>query len=212
MLPTKEDLYTEFKTSFGEEVIVALVAFANAKGGRVYVGVNDKGEAVGVDLEPESLPKWINEIKHKTEPSVIPDADIEEVDGRRVVVLSVQEYPIKPVAAKGRYYKRQANSNHQLSATEIANMILQTRNTSWDSYPHIGASFASLSEDKIKTFIGKVNLAGRFRLPDDPREALEKLGFVQDGCPTNAAWLLFSKDDPHYNVHIGRFKTPSTTR
>ncbi len=70
MFPTKEDLHTEFKTSFNEDVIVTLVAFANAKGGRVYVGVNDRGEAVGVDLEPESVQKWINEIKHKTEPSV----------------------------------------------------------------------------------------------------------------------------------------------
>lgn len=33
MLPVKEDLHTEFKTSFNEDVIVALVASANAKKG-----------------------------------------------------------------------------------------------------------------------------------------------------------------------------------
>ena len=43
MLPLKEDLHTEFKTSFNEEVIVTLVAFANAKGGKAYMGLNDKG-------------------------------------------------------------------------------------------------------------------------------------------------------------------------
>ena len=96
-----------------------------------------------------------------------------------------------------------------MSATEIADFILQSRNTSWDSYPHSGTTYLALSEDKIKNFIGKVNSAGRFRLPDNPREALEKLGFMQDGVPTNAAWLLFAQDDSHYNVHIGRFKTPS---
>ena len=37
-LPNREDLHTEFKTSFNEEVIVSFVAFANAKGGKVYVG------------------------------------------------------------------------------------------------------------------------------------------------------------------------------
>ena len=83
MLPSKEDLHTEFKTSFNEEVIVTLVAFANAKGGKVYVGVNDEGMAVGVDLSPESVQNWINEIKQKTEPSIIPDVDVEDVDGRR---------------------------------------------------------------------------------------------------------------------------------
>ena len=32
---------------------------------------------------------------------------------------------------------------------------------------------------------------------------------LQDGIPTNAAMILFSKRDLRYNVHIGRFKTPS---
>lgn len=46
-------------------------------------------------------------------------------------------------------------------------------------------------------------------MPESPREALSKLGMIQDGVPTNSAYLLFAADDPHYNVHIGRFKTPS---
>ena len=209
MLPEKEDWKVEFKSSFGEEVIVSLVAFANAKGGTVYVGVNDKGDAVGVDLNPESVAKWINEIKQKTEPSIIPDAEVFDAKGKTVVELSVQEYPVKPVSVKGRYYKRQQNSNHLLSAIEISDMILQSRNTSWDSYPYVGTTIHSLSEAKIRTFIGKVNAAGRFRLPETPFEALEKMGMIRQGIPTNAAYLLFAQDNTHYNVHIGRFKTPS---
>ncbi len=41
MLPTQEDIKTEFKQSFTDDVIIALVAFANAKGGKVYVGMRD---------------------------------------------------------------------------------------------------------------------------------------------------------------------------
>jgi len=41
MLPTKEDTKTEFKQSFTDDVIVALTAFANTKGGNVYVGMCD---------------------------------------------------------------------------------------------------------------------------------------------------------------------------
>ena len=158
MLPLKESLHTEFKTSFNEEVTVSLVAFANAKGGKVYVGVNDKGKPVGVELEPESLQKWINEIKHKTEPSIIPDADIEEIEGKQVVVLSVQEYPIKPVSVKGRYYKRQANSNHQLSAGEIADMHLQTVNSSWDFYPSHNKGLDDIDFDKEVSSIGRIKI------------------------------------------------------
>ncbi len=41
-------------------------------------------------------------------------------------------------------------------------------------------------------------------------DALEKLKMIQKGIPTNAAMILFSKENLFYNVHIGRFKTAST--
>ena len=47
MLPTKEDIRTEFKQSFTDDVIVSLVAFVNAKGGDVYVGMCDDGTVCG---------------------------------------------------------------------------------------------------------------------------------------------------------------------
>jgi len=42
-LPKEENQTVEFKTSFNEDVIETLVAFSNAKGGTVYVGVLDTG-------------------------------------------------------------------------------------------------------------------------------------------------------------------------
>ena len=65
----------EFKKNFNDEVIVSLNAFANSKGESVYIGIMDNGEIIGVDLHAESVINWINEIKHKTEPSIIPDAE-----------------------------------------------------------------------------------------------------------------------------------------
>ncbi|HEY9221990.1 MAG TPA: ATP-binding protein [Lutibacter sp.] len=42
-------------------------------------------------------------------------------------------------------------------------------------------------------------------------ENLQKLKLVgTQGIITNAAWLLFAKENTGYNVHLGRFKTPST--
>ena len=47
LIPKKESSTIEFKASFNEDVIETLVAFANTKGGTVYVGVSDKGKAHG---------------------------------------------------------------------------------------------------------------------------------------------------------------------
>jgi len=50
MIPKTENSQTEFKTSFNDEVIISLVAFSNAGGGAVYLGVEDNGNIKGVVL------------------------------------------------------------------------------------------------------------------------------------------------------------------
>lgn len=69
-----------------------------------------------------------------TSPSIIPEVEIVETDGKTIAVMTIGEFPVKPISFKGRYYKRVANSNHLLSVTEIANMHLQSLQLSWDSY------------------------------------------------------------------------------
>jgi ATP-dependent DNA helicase RecG len=63
LLQQGESEVLEFKTSFGREVMVTLMAFANAKGGRLLLGVNNKHEVVGVSVSQESPQQWINQIK-----------------------------------------------------------------------------------------------------------------------------------------------------
>ena len=209
LLKQGEGLMIEFKTSFTEEVITSLVAFGNAKGGTVYIGITDKADVKGVVFGKETLADWMNEIKNKTSPAIIPNADVLEYDNKSIVALSVAEYPVKPIAFKGRYYQRIKNTNHLLSSIEIANLSLKSRQVSWDSYEFSGATIHDLQQGKLDEFIRKVNNAGRFLLPTNPVTALEKLGMLLKNVPTNAAMILFSKRDLHYNVHIGRFKSPS---
>lgn len=114
-----ENQQVEFKTSFSDAVIETLVAFSNTNGGVVLIGVSDENEIKGVQTGKETTVKWINEIKNKTTPSLIADIDIVELIGFKIVVLTVIEYPIKPISFKGKYFKRVANSNHLLSVDEI---------------------------------------------------------------------------------------------
>lgn len=121
----------------------------------------------------------------------------------------LNEFPIKPVSFKGKYYKRVANSNHQMNLTEIANMHLQSLQLSWDAYEAVGISYENLDTDKIDSFFVKVNESGRFRIKGDRISNLQKLNLLKGDKPTNAAKLLFGKEQTLYNIHIGRFKTPS---
>ena len=198
----------EFKTSFERETIETLVAFANTQGGVVIVGVADDGAVQGVTLGKETLNNWLVQIKSATSPSIIPDIVASETEGKTVVLLSVDEYPVKPVHTRGKYFKRFAASNHQLALSEITNLYMQSLQLSWDSYEAPRNSLDALSLAKIEKFIEQVNLGGRFSLDNSPLLALEKLKYIVNNRPTWAALLLFAEEPLRHHIHIGRFKTP----
>jgi len=200
----------EFKSSFDKTCIETLVAFANAKGGRVLVGVTDKGIVQGTTLGKESLNEWLVQIKASTSPSIIPELDVHRLDGKTLVVISVAEFPVKPVSTKGRYYKRVANTNQALNANEISDLYMQSLQLSWDAYPAHNAGLDDLSMVKVDKFVQQVNAGGRFALGTaDGLTALQKLNYISQGHPTWAAMLLFAKEPLRHHIHIGRFKTPS---
>ncbi len=205
-----ESQQTEFKSSFNVEAMESITAFANTEGGCVLVGVSNKGKIVGVDTNEESVQQWVNEIKSKTEPAILVDAACYEIEGKTVVVLSVPEYPVKPIALQGRFYKRIGNSNHLLSATEIANLSMLSLQVSWDSFPALGKTLEDLDTESIDRFIERVSSNGRLSLSGKTwTDKLRKLKLINGETPTNAAYLLFGKGNIGYNVHAGRFKTPS---
>ena len=115
LIDSGESQTLEFKSSFDKACIETLVAFANAQGGSVLVGVSDAGVLSGVTLGKETLNEWVGQIKHSTTPSLIPEISSHDINGKTIVQIQVDEFPVKPVNTKGRYFKRVTNSNQSLA-------------------------------------------------------------------------------------------------
>ncbi|MGM0635457.1 MAG: ATP-binding protein [Bacteroidota bacterium] len=207
IINTGETTTVEFKTNFNNEVVETLVAFANAQGGKVLIGISNDKNVVGVSLQEESVQNWINEIKQKTAPSLIPDADVLEIAFKKVLVFTIKEYPIKPVSFRGRYYKRMANANHLLSVEEVVNMHLQTINSSWDYHTNNYSKIDDISFEKVQSAIEVINKNGTI-INEDPINFLFKKDLIKNEKLTNAAFLLFTKKDTVITtVELGRFQT-----
>jgi ATP-dependent DNA helicase RecG len=204
----------EFKEKFDEKTVESAVAFANAKGGIILIGVSDKGNIIGVDIGKETLIRWANQISDKTEPQLIPEIEVFESKGKQVVAVKVPEYPLKPVSVRGRCFKRINNSNRSMNAQEIAEMHLQSTGMSWDRLPAVGETLKDLDLEKVKNYIRKARDIGRkgFREEEEinPVQVLEKMKLIIDGKPTWAASLLFGKEGKRFLsqavIHCGRFK------
>ena len=210
LIANGENDKVEFKTSFKNDSIESIVAFANTKGGSLLISVNDTGEVIGVDLGKETLQNHLNHIKQNTEPSVIPDVEVIMIDGKELLLITVNEYPIKPVSYKGRYYKRIQNSNHLMTPTEIADMHLKVLNLSWDAYIYPDAGVDALDMQKIEKFQKRVNEIGRFSIEEDTLTTLQKLKLIKDNKPTIASMLLFAKEPIRTHIRVGRFKDDIT--
>lgn len=198
----------EFKESFNDAVIETLAAFANASGGTVFVGVSDNGMVRGVSISRKTIPQWLNEIKTKTDAAIVPVVEIENAGGKSVACFKVPEYPVKPVAFRGRYYLRRKNSNHLMTTDEVANQHLQTLNTSWDYYLDREHTLDHISLEKVRQFIDRANTHRKNPIKDDPITVLKKHNLLRDGGITFGCYLLFNKEEYLFtDINAGLFQS-----
>lgn len=83
----------EFKQSLRQpkEIVRSLVAMANARGGKLLVGVRDDGEIVGVTVGNDTVANLVErDIKPHTSPKLLPSIDEVIVNGKTVLVLTVK--------------------------------------------------------------------------------------------------------------------------
>ena len=89
LIAAGESQTLEFKASFSNEAVEAVAAFSNSSGGTVLLGIVDNGQIPGLNLTAEKLQQWVNEVKTKTTPAILPEAEAIMLDGRIVAALRV---------------------------------------------------------------------------------------------------------------------------
>jgi len=203
----------EFKTSFGKDVIETAVAFANTRGGIVLIGVSDAGTVSGQVFGREALRDYVNRIAVATELSVIPDAEMVLIGESEVMALSVSEFPLKPVATRGRCYRRSGSNTRQMTPSEIAEMHLHSTGQSMDAVIVSRKTTADIDLNAVQEYMRWAAKQGRrnFSEKDDPLRVLKKLELIRSEQEiTRAAILLFGKNPQspltQAVVHAGRLR------
>ncbi len=156
-----ESKTVEFKETFDNKTIETAVAFANTRGGHIFIGVSDKGAKKGVQIGKETLIGWTNNISQGTQPRIIPEVESSKIEDKIIAVIQIKEFPIKPVSTKGRCYRRVENSNRLMTPHDIAEMHLHSTGTSWDKMLAPDATMSDIDPEKIKRYIRRSSDAGR---------------------------------------------------
>jgi ATP-dependent DNA helicase RecG len=204
----------ELKQSTGatREIVETVSAFANARGGTVLIGVTNTGYICGVTIGQDTLEALSNTIQMQTDPKVFPILTTAVIHDKTVVVLHVEESPMKPVLVQGRGFKRIGRSNHVLSSAEVVQLSLASHSLSWDAGPAEGYGLAHLDPEAVRRFLVAAQQERHLGIsPEMPLgEALEKLDLWYHGQLTRAALLLFGREPQRFlrqsEVRAARFK------
>ena len=100
-----ENQNTELKLILTRNIKKEIVAFANTNDGRIYIGINDNGEVIGVQNPQKELEALSGMIREgiKSDLTLFTSIYIEQINGKDIIVVNVKEGPNKPyyLADKG---------------------------------------------------------------------------------------------------------------
>jgi len=94
----KEHQHIEWKETWHDEYLRWLCGFANADGGVLVIGRNDRGEVVGVPNAHKLLVDLPNKIRDVL--GIMAAVDLVKKRGRELVEIRVPAYP-SPISYKG---------------------------------------------------------------------------------------------------------------
>jgi ATP-dependent DNA helicase RecG len=196
----------EFKRHWTDQALEDLAAFANTRGGTLYVGVEDDGEVVGVADPDAEMQRIANTVASRL--GLTPSVSRRCIDGQEVIEIRVE--PARGVVGlNGRYRTRVGSTNRDLSPEQLGRLVLERSGQSWDGLP------SALHLDRVPgSAIRRFTDLAKRRLPkidaNEPERTLQNLGLLREGRLTNAAVLLFTERPqaifPAARLRIGVFK------
>ena len=128
-----ENEYCELKSILTKDIKKEIIAFANTKGGKIYIGIDDKNTILGMNNIDNTLQSLTGMINEGIKPSLIEYTQIktEKFDDKDIIVIEIQSGPNKPyyLADKGLkpsgVYLRHGASSIPASDEMIRKMIFE---------------------------------------------------------------------------------------
>lgn len=205
-----ENQNIEYKESWRDEYLKWVCGFANAHGGKLFVGVNDKGQVVGVDKPKKLIEDIPNKVKDLM--GILVDVNSREENGVAFVEIVVEPYPY-PISYRGHYYQRCGATNQELTGAALDRFMLRRQGKTWDGVPVPHLKVDDLDNATFTLFRKYAKMSGRMEeadLQDNNKELLEKLRLYEGTYLKRAAVLLFHPDPEKYvtgvYVKIGFFR------
>jgi ATP-dependent DNA helicase RecG len=214
-----ESYYREFKSGFegppnkkapreiGEikyDIAKTLVAFANADGGELFVGIEDDNSVIGLPHKPDKIQEILNSPKDcimKETPIPLKQSTIVDYDGSKVLYFSVSKgTDFVHLTSKGECFQRKDRESVPTASEKIIFQREEKISREYDREFVEIAKITDLDQDLLET------VAHRISKLMSPEKLLQYLDLAEfDGTTLKlrrAALLLFSKKSNRWHPRL----------
>lgn len=211
-----ENQNIEWKESWRDEYLKWICGFANAQGGKIYIGTDDEGSIIGV---PDSK-KLLEDIPNKVRDilGILVDVNLLGQDDKDYIEICVAPSSY-PVNYKGEYHYRSGSTKQLLKGAALTEFLLSKTGYKWDAVPMDGVTVEELDKESFDIFRREALRSGRMTEEDlkmSNRQLLDSLGLLDQGKLKRAAILLFHRNPEKWvtgaYIKIGYFGEGSDLR
>jgi ATP-dependent DNA helicase RecG len=209
----QENQSTEWKSVWNDEYLAWICGFANAKGGKLFIGVDNNGNIVGLKNSRKLMEDLPNKIQNAMGITVNITLHEDREGHKEYIEIDVPPHPVA-ISCKGSFYYRSGATNQMLKGAELETFIMRRRGVHWDSSPLPRVDFSNIDESVVKDFCERAVKKGRLDesvTSESVENIIRKLRMRNGEYLTNAALLAFGKDIDRWFtgafIKVGFFET-----
>ncbi len=212
----KENQLIEWKETWRDEFLRWICGFANAQGGALEIGKNNRGAVVGLANAEKLLEDIPNKVRDIL--GIIVEVNLHTDNGKDWLEIVVEPYP-SPISYKGEYHYRSGSTKQELKGAALDRFLMRRQGRRWDDAPTPGFGVNEFSQAALKIFRTKAAKSGRVTedvLKDSDEVLLENLQLTEGQYLRRAAALLFGSKPEKYvsgaYIKLGFFVTDDDLR
>ena len=197
----------EFKSTWNDEYLKVISAFANSNGGKLILGLDDRGQPIGLKNANKLLEDIPNKIRSKL--GIIPSVELEKTDNHEIIHILVSPSSV-PISYNGKFYLRSGSTVQELRGRDLADFLIRKTGITWDDAIEDRGNFDLIDMTTIDDFkryaVDRISSIAR---ETDVTILLQKLNLIEKSKLKRATILLFGKDPQRFYsqsvVRIGKF-------
>ena len=186
----------EYKESWRDEYLRWVCGFANANGGKIYIGKNDKGDVCGVKDSKKLLEDIPNKIRNTL--GIVADVNLHVDDCGEYIEIIVEPQPY-PISYYGEYHYRSGSTKQQLTGQQLNQFLLKKTGITWDSVPIANVDVNKIRNDAFDIFREQAVKNGRMSKENvdiDNLELLDSLNLIDENDNIKRAGILLFHHTP----------------